>query len=91
MLILIEDTERGFDIAKGLWGAFNSCLYIDEGYMDSMYETIDYLIGQCAKSGVTFIFVTSNIERLKKRNPQAFCIHCDGGDMEDENDRALQI
>jgi len=87
MLILIEDTERGPDIAIGLWGAFNSCLYIDEGVMET--SSMEHIIYSCARSGVSLIVVTDDMERLKNKNPQAFCIHCDGGNIEDENDKTL--
>ena len=73
MLILIEDTERGMDVAKGIWGAFSSCLYIKE-------EDIDYtqLINKCEQCNVSLILVTQNMEYFKKENPHAFCIECDG-------------
>ena len=77
MLILIEDTERGFDVAKGIWGAFNSCLYIEDNAMEAY--SADYIIDQCAKSGVALIIVTKDMDEFKDGNPQAFCFYCDGG------------
>lgn len=89
MLILIEDTERGFDIARGIWGAFSSCLYAEDDLMRCRDESLEYLIVQCAKSEVVLIVITSNVKGLKSENPQAFCIHCDGGDIKNENDKTL--
>lgn len=87
MLILIEDTERGLDVAQGIWGAFSSCLYIEDAAM--VEPSVDYIISQCAKSGVVLIIVTEAVMQIKSSNKHAFCISCDGGNMEDENDRTL--
>lgn len=76
MLILIEDTERGLDVAQGLWGAFNGCLYIEDNCMES--TSVAHVISQCAKSGVVLIIVAEDILRFKKKNQHAFCIECDG-------------
>lgn len=87
MLILIEGTKRGADVAQGVWGAFTSCLYIDDSAMET--SSTEHIICSCARSGVVLIVITEDIEKLKEKNPQAFCIHCDGGNIEDEDDRTL--
>lgn len=78
MLILIEGSERGLDIAKGIWGAFNSCLCIDEEEMDISNNTLQHLIGSCEQSNVTLVIATGNMEWYKERYSQAFYIECDG-------------
>ena len=61
MLILIEDSERGLDVARGIWGAFDSCLYIDEVELDPKGYQIKTIVNSCEKSKVDLIFVTSNM------------------------------
>lgn len=84
MLILIEDTERGLDVARGIWGAFSSCLYVEA-------EDIDYtqLINKCEQCNVSLVLITESVEYFKEKNPHAFCFYCDGGDMEKENDKTV--
>ena len=78
MLILIEDTERGLDVAKGIWGAFNSCLYINEDDVDMDDGTLDYMVRSCEQCNIVLIITIENVRWYKDRYKNASCIYCDG-------------
>ena len=87
MLILIEDTERGMDVAKGIWGAFSSCLYVEDERISEW--SLEYIINSCERDGVTLIVVANNVEEFREKNKHAVCIYCDGGNIGNEDDRTL--
>ena len=93
MLILIEDTERGLDVAKGIWGAFNSCLYINEDDVDMDDGTLDYMVRSCEQCNVVLIITIENVQWYKERYNHAFCIYCDNEEEYSESfiDRELSF